>query len=44
MISGALSSAVATVLVYPWEKIKIEMQTCSDKESLIEAIKRVLEK
>ena len=44
MISGALSSAVSTMLVYPWEKIKIEMQTSSDKESIVEAVKRILEK
>jgi hypothetical protein len=44
MISGALSSAVATTIVYPWEKIKIEMQTCSEKESLREVINRILQK
>lgn len=44
MISGALASAVSTLIVYPCEKIKIEMQTHSENESVVDAIRRILQK
>jgi hypothetical protein len=41
MIAGALASSVSTLVLYPWEKVKIEMQTDKHGESLSQIILRI---
>lgn len=44
MIAGALASGVSTTILYPWEKLRIEMQTHREKETLMHTMKRVVER
>lgn len=44
LIAGALASGASTSILYPLEKIRIEMQTSAEPESMAQTVRRILAK